>query len=222
MFKKKDKTVKLLVSCQTCGYTSSQATSCPNCKIELKPESAPASLPVVISNEVQVAKFDDSETVANANPPQTTFSPHRANQLLPLGGTDRPVEYAGFARRAFALAIDQVIILAVQWFCSGLTGSLHCLQQLAWQFYFLAGAYSHGGGAVLDLHCLFRAFALASNTWQIPSRIEGHGFKGKPTHLLAIQLALSNSVLAPFRDVLRFRIRIRFGGQSRIAPRNRQ
>lgn len=118
MFKKKEKTVKLLVSCQKCGYTSSQATSCPNCKVELKTESAPASLPVVIPNEEQAAKFDDKETDANAGePPAKNAQSAQSEPIITLGGTDRPVEYAGFARRAFALAIDQVVILAVQWFC---------------------------------------------------------------------------------------------------------
>ena len=118
MFKKKEKTVKLLVSCQTCGYTSSQATNCPNCKIELKAESASASLPVVIPNEEQAVKFDDKETDANAGEPPAKNAQSSHNEpVITLSGTDKPVEYAGFARRAFALAIDQVVILAVQWFC---------------------------------------------------------------------------------------------------------
>lgn len=34
---------------------------------------------------------------------------------ITLAGTDRPVEYAGFVRRAFALLIDQAIVLLSQW-----------------------------------------------------------------------------------------------------------
>ncbi len=35
---------------------------------------------------------------------------------ITIAGTDAPVEYAGFARRAFALVLDQIFIIATEWF----------------------------------------------------------------------------------------------------------
>ena len=41
----------------------------------------------------------------------------QTSESITLAGTDRPVEYAGFVRRAFALGLDQIIILVLQWLC---------------------------------------------------------------------------------------------------------
>ncbi len=38
-----------------------------------------------------------------------------AEATITLAGTDRPVEYAGFIRRAFALFFDQAIVIVSQW-----------------------------------------------------------------------------------------------------------
>lgn len=42
-----------------------------------------------------------------------------AVETITLAGTDKPVEYAGFARRAIALGLDQIIVFALQWLFFG-------------------------------------------------------------------------------------------------------
>jgi tetratricopeptide (TPR) repeat protein/uncharacterized RDD family membrane protein YckC len=56
-----------------------------------------------------------SERVENESLSIGNFGSTAAEATITLAGTDRPVEYAGFIRRAFALFFDQAIVIVSQW-----------------------------------------------------------------------------------------------------------